>query len=121
MAKEFSRSERISDSLQKELSLILQMNFRDPRVGMVNVNAVKVSKDLSVARVYVTFVQSDIERSKKQITVLNKAVGYLRTELAKVMTMRSIPRLYFVFDESIDYSQKLSALIDQAVASDKNL
>ncbi len=120
MAREFSRSERVGDSIHKELSQVLQHKFRDPRVGMINVTAVKVSNDLSTARAYVTFVAEIDEASRtQQIQVLNNAAGYLRTQVSKAVSMRMIPRIYFVYDESVDYGQKMSALIDKAIQKNR--
>lgn len=120
MAKEFHRADRVADAMRRELARLIQHEVRDPRVGMVNVNDVEVSRDLATAKVFVTLVGED-DRSKIDISLeaLNKAAGFLRTQLAKEIQMRSIPRLFFRYDETSVRGQHLSALIEKAVKSDK--
>ena len=118
MPREFTRSERVSDAVQKELAILISEHIRDPRVGMVSVTEVNVSRDLAVANVYITFVG---ERSQEQIEqglqALNGASGYLRKLLASSISMRATPKLKFFFDTSGHRGQHLEALIDFAVTS----
>lgn len=75
---------RIADFIRDELAVIIQQEMRDPRVGMVSVNEVSVSKDLSWADVYVSSIDSaTLDERIELIAVLNKASGYFRSELAK--------------------------------------
>ena len=124
MPKEFNRSQRVADYLQRELAQLIQQELRDPRLGLVSVNAVDVSRDMAHAKVYVTFLSRDEQSGAEHdelIEVLNKAAGYLRKLIAAGMNMRTTPRLQFVFDSSIDRGSYLSSLIDEAVAADKKL
>jgi ribosome-binding factor A len=118
MPREFTRSERVSDAVQKELAILISENIRDPRVGMVSVTEVSVSRDLAVANVYITFVG---ERTQEQIDqgleALNGAAGYLRKSLSSSISMRATPKLKFFFDISGHRAQHLDALIDFAVTS----
>ena len=118
MPREFTRSERVSDAVQKELAILIRDNVRDPRVGMLSVTEVTVSRDLAVAKVYITFVG---ERSREQVDqgveALNGAAGYLRKLLASSLSLRVTPKLTFFFDESGHRGQHLEALIDFAVTS----
>ncbi|ROR98641.1 ribosome-binding factor A [Sinobacterium caligoides] len=119
MAKEYSRTQRVADFLRRELAQLIQFEVRDPRVGLVSVTDVEVSRDLSHAKVYVTAVDRDTpEEAKEAVAALNNAQGFLRSAIAKESTMRTVPRLHFVFDASIGRGQHLSALIDKAVSSD---
>ena len=119
MPREFNRSERVADFVRRELSIILQKSLRDPRVGSVNVNDVVITRDLSLAKVYVTFLELDEAASAEPlIEVLNNAAGFLRTELSTKSTMRSTPKLRFYFDESSRTGNRLSRLIDQAIKKD---
>lgn len=119
MPREFNRSERVADFVRRELSTILQTSLRDPRLAGVNVNEVVVSRDLSLAKVYVTFLNLDADASPDPIVeVLNGAAGFLRTELAARSTMRSTPKLRFYFDEATRTGERLSRLIDQAINKD---
>ena len=120
MPKDYSRKERVGDALQRELVQLIRDEMRDPRVHMVNVTAVEVSKDLTSARVYVNFVTGKSEQEAEQaIGVLNHAAGFLRTQLAHAIQLRIVPRLRFYYDASGERGQQLSALIDYAIAQDR--
>ncbi|MEW5250169.1 30S ribosome-binding factor RbfA [Microbulbifer sp. 2201CG32-9] len=122
MAREFHRAERVADAMRRELSLLIQREVRDPRLGMVNINDVEVSRDLTSAKVFVTLVgEDDAAAIKTSMEVLNKAAGFLRSQLAREIQMRTIPRLQFRYDETSVRGQKLSALIDKAVQRDHSL
>ena len=119
MSKEFSRSERISESIQKSLSQLIGENIRDPRVGMVSINHVAVTKDYSIARVYVSFVDArGEENAKLGVEALNGASTYLRKLLSMELALRSTPKLRFFFDNVGDQANKISDLIDRAIKSD---
>lgn len=117
MPKEHSRGQRIGDLIQRELALLIQREMRDPRVGMLTINEVKVSRDMAFADVYYTLLQS--EEGAAPDEVLKKAGGFLRSHLAKVLSTRTVPKLRFHYDESVAYGQRLSSLIDKAVAEDE--
>ena len=120
MPREFTRAERVSDAIQQEVSVFICDSIRDPRVGMASVTDVKVSRDLSYAKVHVTFVgEKSEEEIEEAIKALNGASGYLRKLLASSIKMRKTPQLIFLFDESGRKGQHLSALIDYAVSSEK--
>ena len=122
MPREFTRAERVSDAIQQEVSVLICDSIRDPRVGMASVTDVEVSRDLAYAKVYVTFVgEKSEEEIEEAIRALNGAASYLRKLLASSVKMRKTPQLNFLFDESGRRGQQLSALIDYAVSSEKNL
>lgn len=122
MAREFSRTHRIRDFLKKELANLIQQEMRDPRVGMVSITDVEVSRDLSHAKVFCTVLGKDTEEeAKESVDVLNQAAGFLRTQIARVNNARTTPRLKFYFDNSVGRGQYLSGLIDQAVSTDQRL
>jgi len=117
--REFGRDLRVADFVRDELADIIQRGMRDPRVGMVSVNEVKVSRDLSYADVYVSSLSADTpEERQALVDVLNRASGYLRTELAKRHRMRTTPKPRFHYDELVDEGPRLEALIEKAVRSD---
>ncbi|WP_237066500.1 30S ribosome-binding factor RbfA [Microbulbifer guangxiensis] len=121
MAREFHRADRVADAMRRELAQLIQMEVRDPRVGMVNVNDVEVSRDLTSAKVFVTLVgEDDPAKINTSMEVLNRAAGFLRSQLARAIQMRSVPRLQFRYDETSVRGQKLSALIDKAVKADRS-
>tara|TARA_B100000768_G_scaffold38981_1_gene37854 strand:+ start:11088 stop:11492 length:405 start_codon:yes stop_codon:yes gene_type:complete len=121
MPREFTRAERVSDAVQQELAVLIREGVRDPRVGMVSVTDVDVSRDLAYAKVHVTFLG---ERTQEQIdeamSALNGASGYLRKLLASSIKLRITPKLTFLFDESGRRGQHLSALIDYAMSTQQD-
>ncbi len=120
MPRTSNRNDKIVDLLKKELALLIQTEIRDPRVGMVSVTGAKVSRDLTHADVYVTFLgKTSPEEIEESLKALNSAAGYLRSLLAKNINLRSTPKLRFNFDDSSIRGNYLSGLIDKAVASDK--
>ena len=117
MPKEYSRSERVADFIKREVALLLQRELRDPRVSNANVNAVVVSRDMSTAKIYVTFFDKETaEEAKQAVEVLNGAAGFMRTQVASKHSMRSTPKLRFYFDDSVRQGEHLSNLIDRAIA-----
>lgn len=124
MAKENSRIRRIADQMQRDLSVIIQQEVKDPRLGMVTLNDIKVSKDMSYADIYFTCMvfgesaEADIERSEQE-AVLNKASGFLRTILARELKLRVMPLLRFHYDPTLESGARLSGLINEAVRQDK--
>lgn len=122
MPREFTRSDRVADAIQRLLATLIPQEVRDPRVGMVNINDVTVTRDMAYAKVYVTFVgDDDAEAAKEGVKALNKAAGFLRSLLAKELSMRSVPRLQFIYDKTSIRGQQLSSLIDLALAKDRAL
>ena len=120
MPREFTRAERVADALQRELAALIREEMGDPRVNFVNITAVDVSRDLSAAKVHVNYVQAqELAERAAGVKVLNGACGFLRTKLAKRMQLRIVPSLSFIYDDSGRRGQELSALIDTALAADK--
>jgi len=119
MPREFTRSDRVSDAIQRILGQVIAQELRDPRVGMVNINSVTVTRDMAYAKVYVTFVGAENEaESLASASVLNKASGFLRTFLAKELSMRTVPKLQFIYDKTAIRGQEISFLIDRAMKED---
>ena len=119
MAKEYSRTQRVADQMQRELAQLIQREVRDPRLGMVTVTAVEVSRDMSHAKVFITLMNRDsAEDIALNLDILKDASGYLRMLLGRTMKLRTIPSLHFQYDESIRRGVHLSSLIERAVAED---
>lgn len=106
---------RIADLLRQELAVLIREEMRDPRVGMVSVTDISVSKDLATANVYVTIMGAEVESA---LAVLNQASGFLRSQLARKINLRTTPSLRFIYDKSIETGRHLSSLIDEALAQD---
>ena len=122
MAKEYARTQRVADYLQRELAALIQHEARDPRVGMVSITGVQVSRDLGHARVYYTVMGSESADDASESTeALNKAAGFLRSQLSRDSSMRSVPQLRFYFDSSVGRGRHLEDLIRRAADADREL
>lgn len=111
MNKRFKRTDRIAEVIQRELAQIIQQEVTEPRLpSFITISAVKVSKDLSHAKIYFTVFNEDPNQTALK---LNTAAGYLRTLLARNISLRIMPQLHFIYDESIAYGNRLSRLIDE--------
>ncbi|WP_026377163.1 30S ribosome-binding factor RbfA [Aestuariibacter salexigens] len=121
MAREFSRTDRVAQQIHKEVASILQNEFknRDPRLGMVTVSGVEVSRDLAHAKVFVTFYDSDESKIKQDLTILDDNKGFVRSLLAKRLRMRSVPHVKFMRDASITEGMRISNLVSETLQRDK--
>lgn len=122
MAKEYARTQRVADYLQRELAQLIQHQVRDPRVGMVSITGVDVSRDLGYAKVYYTAMDSDSRDDASESTeALNNAAGFLRSQLSRDSSMRTVPQLRFYFDSSVGRGRDLEDLIRRATDADREL
>lgn len=139
MSEMTARAQRIADQIQREIAVLIQLEVSDPRVGMVSVTGVDVSNDLAHAKIYITVLNSlagdeqinsdtlsqpgalDQLEIEENLKALKKASGFLRTLLAKRLRLRVVPKLQFYYDSSIEQGQRLSDLIDNALAADREL
>ncbi|MEC8881310.1 MAG: 30S ribosome-binding factor RbfA, partial [Pseudomonadota bacterium] len=96
----FQRTDRIADQIQRELSRLLQFQLKDPRVGLVTVQDVTVSRDLSYSDVYFTLLGEGAEAGYEAEKVLTGAAGFLRSSLAQTLNTRTTPKLRFHYDET---------------------
>tara|TARA_A100001037_G_scaffold305412_1_gene345522 strand:- start:834 stop:1223 length:390 start_codon:yes stop_codon:yes gene_type:complete len=117
--KDFDRGLRVADFIRDELSQIIMSDMRDPRVGIIGVNEVTVSKDLSFADIYVSCLNVSTDQEKLTLVeILNNASGFLRSELSNRHKMRTTPKLRFFYDDMLEKSSALEELIDTAIESD---
>jgi ribosome-binding factor A len=112
------RLRRIADQIQRELSQLLRMEVKDPRIGMVTITGVEVSADLAYARVYYTTLEEGEARVHTH-EGLRRAAGFLRSALGQRIKTHVAPELHFEFDESVERGARLSQLIDEAVSAKK--
>ena len=117
MAREFKRTDRLGSQLQRELAQLVRDELKDRRLGLVTIQEVRVTRDLAHAKVYFTLLSSDFDH--RQATIhLNEAAPYLRHLLgSSLRSLRSVPELHFVYDESVERGMHLDALIDRAVGA----
>lgn len=115
MPRDYPRTRRVAELLQRELSALIRDRLKDPEVGMVTISDVEVSRDLAHARVYFTLLGGEAERERTR-EALQRAAGFLRRELGRELHLRTIPQLHFIYDDTMDRGNRVSALIDQALS-----
>jgi len=118
MPREFPRARRVEEHLKRLLSEQIRREVKDPRVGLITITAVEVSRDLTHARVFFTPF-AGVGDPGAALEALRHASGFLRHQIRKLMRLRVAPELVFQVDDSIERAAKLSALIHDAVESDR--
>lgn len=112
MRKNSIKNTRINGEVQRELSLIISREIKDPRINpMTSVVAVEVAPDLKTCKAYIS-VLGDEKSQQDTLAGLKSAVGYIRRELARTINLRNTPEIRFVLDQSIEYGVNMSKLID---------
>ncbi|MFZ5502617.1 MAG: 30S ribosome-binding factor RbfA [Pseudomonadota bacterium] len=114
----FARRDRVAQQIQRELAELLRLEINDPRVKLVTVTDVEVSGDYSHATIFFTRLDG---KHAEALQGLERAAGFLRSQLARSLKLRIMPQLHFSYDESVERGSRLSQLIDQAVDSDQKL
>ena len=112
------RAQRIAERIQEELSIILITQSSDPRLSGVNVTGVKLDRELEFATVYVSAVEGSL-RSKEILEGMQHAQGFLRTELARRIELRSFPRLRFQWDNTYERADNIERLFTQIHAQEQ--
>jgi ribosome-binding factor A len=111
------RGQRVADQIQRDLSEIISMELKDPRVGMITLTEVQLTPDYAHAKVYFTLLKDNPEAVRDTVTGLSKAAGFLRNQLGKRLHIHTLPQLHFIHDTSTMRGMAMSALIDQAMAT----
>lgn len=117
MVKKFAkpnRSYQVADQIQRDLTELIARELKDPRVGMVTLQAVEVTPDYAHAKVYFSVLVGDPQETQD---ALNQAAGFLRNGLFKRLHIHTVPTLHFLFDRTTERAADMNALIAQAVAS----
>ncbi len=110
MARRSARSGRLGDLLHREIAKLMRDECKDPRLGMVTISGVIVTDDLSFARVYVTVLED--EKRIGSLDALNHAAGFFRTQLSKHLTLRVVPKIRFIYDESLVTGSRMDVLLN---------
>jgi len=118
MSKEFSRTQRVSQQLQKELALMLQREVRDSRIGMVTISDVEVSRDLAYAKVFVTFLCVGEQTPESSLAALKEHEVQLRMMLGKRIRLRLTPEIRFTYDNTLVEGMRMSNLVSEVVSKD---
>lgn len=114
MSKDYSRTLRVADQIQRELADMLKTEVKDPRVGIITITGVEVTRDYAYAKIFYTAL-NDKEENAAIEAGLKHASGFLRSQLSNRMRLRVIPQLHFIYDESVERGVYLSRLIDKAI------
>lgn len=118
MARDSTRTRRIAEQIQRELAELVRLELKDPRVGLITLTDVEVTNDHEHAKVYFTLMGNQ-QQVQETLKGLQRAAGFLRTQLAHRMQLRIVPDLRFVHDTSVERGMDLSRLIDEAITQDK--
>lgn len=118
---DIDRTRRVGELIQRELALLINSELSDPRIGLVTVTGVELTRDLKQAKVFVTELNSqtaDAPGHSVLIEALTSASGYLKRLLSQKLDLRTTPKLQFIYDKSVEQGLKLSQLIDEARKKD---
>ncbi len=118
MAKEYSRSQRVSEQIKRELAELLRLEVKDPRIGFITLTDVEVTPDYAHAKVFFTSMQGK-EGLDEILVGLNRASGFLRRELRRRVRIHTTPELHFHYDPSVEEGSRMSRLIDEVVQNDE--
>ncbi|HNP35343.1 MAG TPA: 30S ribosome-binding factor RbfA [Woeseiaceae bacterium] len=119
MPREFSRNQRLGNEVLRALSELLRSETKDPSLRDLSLTSVDLSRDLSVARIYVSLLDPEGDPAPV-LKGLERASGFLRSKLGRAIKIRHVPELRFVHDDSAEQAVKIGRLIDLAVANDKS-
>lgn len=119
MAREYSRSRRVAQQIQKELAQIVMREVKAGEFGMITINEVDLSRDLSYAKVYFTQLHDEPALIKKAIEKLNEQAPLIRSMMGSQMRLRIVPELKFFYDKSLSEGIRMTNLVNQAVRKDK--
>ena len=109
-----NRAFKVADQIQRDLTQLIARELKDPRVGMVTIQAVEVTPDYAHAKVFFSLLKGNPDETQEG---LNQAAGFLRAGLFKRLHIHTVPTLHFQFDRTTERAADMNALIAQAVAS----
>ncbi len=109
--KPFTRSDRVGGQIQRALSDLLQKDIKDPRLKMVTITDVKLSRDLRIARIYFTTSESGKKSREEAVEGFKNALGYVKRTLARQLGLRYMPDLNFFYDESFNYASHINKVL----------
>lgn len=118
MSKEFSRNRRIAEQMRRNLSEIVRRELKDPRLQFLTITRVDLSGDLSHAKVFFSLLQPDADPGPAA-AALDRAAGFVRSQLGRSMHIRQIPELHFIHDTSLSEGARITSLVEEAVEQDR--
>lgn len=104
------RIKRLQEEIKKEASFIIQRKVKDPRLGFVSITDVELSRDYSYCKIFISVLGDENER-EQTMEGLHKATGFIRSELAKKLRLKTVPKLSFHYDQSLEYGSKIDAIL----------
>jgi len=110
--KDTRRTDRLGDLIKEEISSLLIRDIKDPRIGMLTITDVEVSRDIRTAKVFYT-VGGDLSARQQAQRGLESAVGFIRSSIAHNLTIKRVPELTFIYDNSLDYGQKIDLILEK--------
>jgi ribosome-binding factor A len=102
----------VAETIHKEISSLLIKGLKDPRIGFITITSVDVTPDLSIAKVYYTLMAAQGDRKETQAG-LSSSASYVRQQIGKVLRLRHIPEIRFIYDESVDYGNHIEKLLSE--------
>lgn len=111
------RGDRLNEQFKREIAEILRFEVKDPRVGSIVVTGAKVAPDLSLATIYVMI--PDAESEPETLAGLQTATPFIRSQLGRRLTLRKLPNLRFLRDESLQYATRINKLLHEVEASQR--
>ena len=106
------RAQRVAETIHKEISNLLIKGLKDPRIGFVTITSVDVTSDLRQAKIYYTLMGSQDDRDQTR-SGLDSSSSYIRQQLGKVLRLRYVPEIHFIYDASFDYGQRIEKLLSE--------
>lgn len=115
------RTAKLNSEFQKNIYEVLSKSVKDPRITeMFSVTKVETDKELTLAKVYISVYGKDSEKTEATFEGIKSAAGYVRRELYKIMRVRAVPQLMFVRDDSMEYSDRISKILNQLNITEKD-
>jgi ribosome-binding factor A len=111
MIKNYARSDRVADVLQKEICEMLFKEVKDPHLGFITITGVEVSRDLKLAKIFYTLLGSP-EQADESTKTLRRITPFIRKQLGRKLHMRYIPDIIFTYDHSLEYGTKIDHILD---------
>lgn len=117
MAKNFSRADRVAQQIQRDIAELIRGELDHPKARLVTITDVEVTRDYSHAKIFYTFLGDADEATK--IARFEHAKGFLRSELARGISLYKMPELHFEYDHSVEHGVELTRLINEATSLPK--
>ena len=118
MPRDYPRTRRVAEQIQRELAGIMRQELKDPRISMITLTDAEVSPDYAHAKIFFTHL-GEPGQTPEILSSLQHAAGFLRSHLARRLKLYAVPELHFIYDSSVERGMRLSNLIDQAISEDK--